>query len=183
MKRSYARCLTLLAAVLSFASTFVIAQTPPRVTPMTPDVVEKYDQTLPSAVYIRREVMIPMRDGVKLFTVVVMKKGVTKAPILLSRTPYNASASTGRVNSQRIVDILEVMDAEFVTDNYIRVYQDIRGMYRSEGESILNRPISGPLNKTGIDEATDAYEPSTGWSRTRRRQMVTSASSVRATWA
>jgi uncharacterized protein len=158
MKRSYARCLTLLAAVLSFASTFVIAQTPPRVTPMTPDVVEKYDQTLPSADYIRREVMIPMRDGVKLFTVVVMKKGVTKAPILLSRTPYNASSSTGRVNSQRIVDILEVMDTEFVTDNYIRVYQDIRGMYRSEGEWILNRPISGPLNKTGIDEATDAYD-------------------------
>src|ERR1041384_8181857 len=158
MKRSYARCLTLLAAVLSFASTFVIAQTPPRVTPMTPDVVEKYDQTLPSADYIRREVMIPMRDGVKLFTVVVMKKGVTKAPILLSRTPYNASGSTGRLNSQRIVDILEVMDAEFVTDNYIRVYQDIRGMYRSEGEWILNRPISGPLNKTGIDEATDAYD-------------------------
>src|SRR5919205_2546754 len=158
MKRSYARCLTLLAAVLSFASTFVIAQTPPRVTPMTPDVVEKYDQTLPSADYIRREVMIPMRDGVKLFTVVVMKKGVTKAPILLSRTPYNANGSTSRVNSQRIVDILEVMDAEVVADNYIRVYQDIRGMYRSEGEWILNRPISGPLNKTGIDEATDAYD-------------------------
>ncbi|MCM3872581.1 MAG: CocE/NonD family hydrolase, partial [Pyrinomonadaceae bacterium] len=158
MKRSYARCLTLFAAVLSFASTFVIAQTPPRVTPMTPDVVEKYDQTLSTADYVRREVMVPMRDGVKLFTVVVMKKGVTKAPILLSRTPYNASGSTGRVKSQRIVDILEVMDAEFVTDNYIRVYQDIRGMHRSDGEWILNRPISGPLNKTGIDEATDAYD-------------------------
>ena len=76
-----------------------------------------------------------MRDGVKLFTVVVMKKGVTKAPILLSRTPYNASGSTGRVNSQRIVDILEVMDTEFVTDNYIRVYQDIRGMHRSDEEN------------------------------------------------
>ena len=43
--------------------TAVIAQTPPRVTPMTPDVVEKYDQTLPSADYVRREVMVPMRDG------------------------------------------------------------------------------------------------------------------------
>jgi predicted acyl esterase len=73
MKRSYARCLILLAAVLSFASTVVIAQTPTRVTPMTPDVVEKYDQTLSSADYVRREVMVPMRDGVKLFTVVVMK--------------------------------------------------------------------------------------------------------------
>src|SRR6266699_1552635 len=111
MKRSYPRCLILLAAVLLFASTFVIAQTPPRVTPMTPDVVEKYDQTLPYAYYVRREVMVPMRDGVKLFPVVVMKKGVTKGPILLSRTPYDASSSTNRVKSQRIVDILEVMDA------------------------------------------------------------------------
>ena len=161
MKRSYARCLILLAAVLSFASTVVIAQTPPRVTPMTPDVVEKYDQTLSSADYVRHEVMVPMRDGVKLFTVVVMKKGVTKAPILLSRTPYNANGSTGRINSQRIVDILEVMDTEFVTDNYIRVYQDIRGMHRSEGEWILNRPVP--------------TTPSSGWSRTRRRQTVTLA--------
>jgi putative CocE/NonD family hydrolase len=158
MKGSSARGFPLLAAVFSFAITSVIAQTPPRVTPMTPDVVEKYDQTLPSADYVRREVMIPMRDGVKLFTVVMMKKGVTKAPILLSRTPYNASGSTGRVNSQRIVDVLEVMDAEFVRDNYIRVYQDIRGMHRSEGEWILNRPLSGPLNRTGIDESTDAYD-------------------------
>ena len=42
---------------------------------MTPDVVEKYEQTLPSADFIRREAMVPMRDGVKLYTVVVMKKG------------------------------------------------------------------------------------------------------------
>lgn len=134
------------------------AQTPPRVTPMTPDVVEKYDQVLPSADYIRREAMVPMRDGVKLFTVIVMKKGTTNAPILLSRTPYNATKSTARVRSQRAVDMLEIMDAEFVEDGYIRVYQDIRGMYKSEGEWVLNRPIVGPLNDTGIDESTDAYD-------------------------
>ena len=133
-------------------------QTPARVTPMTADVVEKYDQILPSADYVRREVMVPMRDGVKLFTVVLMKKGVTRAPILLSRTPYNASKQTGRVNSQRIVDVLEIMDAEFVEDGYIRVYQDIRGMHKSEGVWVLNRPLSGPLNDTGIDESTDAHD-------------------------
>ena len=133
-------------------------QSPPRVTPMTPDVVEKYEQILPSADYIRREAMVPMRDGVKLFTVVVMKKGTANAPILLSRTPYNASGQTGRVQSQRIVDILEVMDAEFVEDSYIRVYQDIRGMHKSEGTWVLNRPLAGPLNDTGIDESTDAYD-------------------------
>ncbi|MBS1768682.1 MAG: CocE/NonD family hydrolase [Acidobacteria bacterium] len=158
MKKSFARCFPLILAVFSLCIAPLFAQTPTRVTPMTPDVVTKYDQIFPSADYVRREVMIPMRDGVKLFTVVMMKKGVTKAPILLSRTPYNASASTGRVNSQRLVDVLEVMDAEFVNDGYIRVYQDIRGMYRSEGEWILNRPVGGPLNKTGIDESTDAYD-------------------------
>lgn len=157
MITSLIRRLAVIAFVISLTVTS-FAQTPPKVTPMTPDVVEKYESTLPSSDYVRREVMVPMRDGVKLFTVVMMKKGATKAPILLSRTPYNASGSTHRNSSQRLVDILEVMDTEFVNDGYIRVYQDIRGMHRSEGDWILNRPIVGPLNKTGIDEATDAYD-------------------------
>ena len=157
MKRSIIRHTAAFAAVLTFAFN-TIAQTPDRVTPMTPDVVKEYEQTLPSADFVRREAMVPMRDGVKLFTVVMMKKGVKNAPILLSRTPYNASGSASRNSSQRLVDILEVMDTEFVDDGYIRVYQDIRGLYRSEGEWVLNRPIAGPLNKTGIDEATDAYD-------------------------
>jgi len=139
-------------------ATSAVAQTPPRVTPMTPDVIAKYEQTLPSADFIRREAMIPMRDGVKLYTVVVMKKGTTKAPILLSRSPYDAHHSTHRVESQSITDILEVMDAEFVDDGYIRVYQDIRGLHRSEGQWVLNRPLAGPVNDTGIDESTDAYD-------------------------
>jgi putative CocE/NonD family hydrolase len=125
---------------------------------MTPDVIDKYEQTLPSADFIRREAMVPMRDGVKLYTVVVMKKGTAHGPILLSRSPYDAHHSTHRVESQRIGDILEVMDAEFAEDGYIRVYQDIRGMHRSEGAWVLNRPLAGPLNDTGIDESTDAYD-------------------------
>ena len=48
------------------------------------------------------------------------------------------------------------MDAEFVTDNYIRVYQDIRGMHHSEGEFVMTRPLIGPLNTTLVDESTDA---------------------------
>ena len=125
--------LTGLVLILAAISQNAAAQTPPPVTPMTPDVVDKYEQTLPAADFIRREAMIPMRDGVKLYTVIVMKKGTTNAPILLSRTPYDAHKSTHRVASQRIVDILEVMDAEFVNDGYIRVYQDIRGLHSSEG--------------------------------------------------
>ncbi|NKJ44312.1 CocE/NonD family hydrolase [Novosphingobium sp. SG720] len=131
---------------------------PAAVTPMTPDVVDAFDQVLPSADFIRREAMVPMRDGTKLYTVIVMKKGTKGGPILLSRSPYDAHGSTHRVASQRIVDILEAMDAEFAEDGYIRVYQDIRGMHRSEGTYIMNRPIAGPLNTTGIDESTDAYD-------------------------
>ncbi len=151
-------CLAPIAAGVLFTASAALSQDTSRVTPMTPDVMESYEQTLPSADFIRREEMVPMRDGTKLYTVVVMKKGTANAPILLSRTPYDAHHSTHRVASQRIVDILEVMDAEFVEDHYIRVYQDIRGLHRSEGAYVMNRPLAGPLNDTGIDESTDAYD-------------------------
>jgi len=157
------RSLSLFAAAFLLTATAAISQNAPapaaaRVTPMTPDGVDKYEQTLPSADFIRREAMVPMRDGVKLYTTWVMKKGVTKGPILLSRSPYDAHHSTHRVASQRGVDVLEVMDAEFFDDGYIRVYQDLRGLHRSEGQYVLNRPLAGPLNDTGIDESTDAYD-------------------------
>src|SRR5947199_7352232 len=103
------------------------AAPPARVTPMTPDVVASYNPVLPEADYIKRVAMVPMRDGVKLYTVIVMKKGTANGPILLSRTPYDAKGSAERTPSQSIVDILPIMDKEFVTDGYIRVYQDIRG--------------------------------------------------------
>src|SRR6476469_4277043 len=134
------------------------AAPPAAVTPMTPDVVAKYDPALPEADYIKRVAMVPMRDGTKLYTVIIMRKGTANAPILLSRTPYDAKGSTNRVPSQRIHDILPVMDWDFVDDNYIRVYQDIRGLHNSDGTFVMNRPIVGPLNKTGIDESTDAYD-------------------------
>ena len=156
MKQSYTRSISFVAALI--LSIVARAQEPPRVTPMTPDVIDKYEQTLPSADFIRRDAMVPMRDGTKLYTVMVMKKGAAKGPILLSRTPYDAHHSTHRVESQRFADILEVMDAEFVDDGYIRVFQDIRGLHRSEGAWVLNRPLAGPVNDTGIDESTDAYD-------------------------
>ena len=51
-----------------------------------------------------------------------------------------------------------IMYTEFVNDGYIRVHQDIRGLHHSEGQFVMNRPIVGPLNNTGIDESTDAYD-------------------------
>lgn len=149
--------LTLMTAVASIALAAPPLAAQP-VTPMTPDVAAPYDAVLPGADFIRRDAMIPMRDGTKLYTVIVMKKGTAGAPIILSRTPYDAHSATHRNASQRIDDILAVMDADFVQDDYIRVYQDIRGLHRSEGVFVMNRPAIGPLNSTGIDESTDAYD-------------------------
>ena len=141
----------LLMAVPSLAA-------PPPVTPMTPDAVAHYDQVRPEADFIKRVAMVPMRDGTRLYTVIVMKKRTSGGPMLLSRSPYDAKGSNARNASQRGVDILPVMDAEFFNDGYIIVTQDIRGMHNSEGAFVMNRPIAGPLNSTGIDESTDAYD-------------------------
>jgi putative CocE/NonD family hydrolase len=149
----------LLRAAASILPLLAIAAAPPeRVTPMTPDVVASYDAVLPQADFIRREAMVPMRDGTKLYTVIYMKKGVANAPILLSRTPYDAKGSTNRTSSLKVVDKLPIMYKEFVEDGYIIVQQDIRGLHNSEGTFVMNRPIVGPLNTTGIDESTDAYD-------------------------
>ena len=129
------------------------------ITPMTPDVVASYDATYPDADFTKKVVMIPMRDGVKLYTVIVMKKGTQDGPILLSRTPYDAKSSTQRTHyNQNAEEIMPAMDSSFLDDGYIRVYQDIRGEHNSEGDFVMTRPIIGPLNDTKVDESTDAYD-------------------------
>src|SRR6476660_8092701 len=151
----------LLRTAAALAPLFAIAAAPPTtgpVTPMTPDVVAKYEPVLPEADYVKRVAMVPMRDGTKLYTVIVMKKGTRNGPILLSRTPYDAKGSMSREDSQSVTDILPIMYKEFVNDGYIIVQQDIRGLHNSEGTFVMNRPIVGPLNNTGIDESTDAYD-------------------------
>jgi putative CocE/NonD family hydrolase len=147
-----------LSAALFSLIAVAAAPAPQRVTPMTPDVVASYNEILPQADFIRREAMVPMRDGTKLYTVIFMKKGTTNGPILLSRTPYDAKGSTDRTASLKVVDVLPIMYKEFVEDGYIIVQQDIRGLHNSEGTFVMNRPIVGPLNNTGIDESTDAYD-------------------------
>ena len=108
--------------------------------------------------YVKREVMIPMRDGVKLHTVIVVPKGARNAPILLTRTPYNASKRTARNDSPHMLAILPQGDEVFVEGGYIRVFQDVRGKYKSEGDYVMTRPVRGPLNPTATDHVTDAYD-------------------------
>ncbi len=111
--------------------------------------------------YVKRDVMIPMRDGVKLHTVIVVPKGAKGAPILLTRTPYDAKAQTSRVESSHMSMILSGYDNAtdvIIEDGYIRVIQDVRGKYGSEGDYVMTRPVSGPLNPTGVDHSTDTYD-------------------------
>ena len=121
----------------------------------------KFEPTNYGFDYTRREAMIPMRDGVKLHTVILVPKGAKSAPILLTRTPYNANELTTRSNSSHLGPSLEGYDNAtdvIVEGGYIRVVQDIRGKYGSEGEYVMNRPLRGPLNPTNVDHATDTYD-------------------------
>ncbi|HYK53943.1 MAG TPA: CocE/NonD family hydrolase, partial [Candidatus Eremiobacteraceae bacterium] len=145
--------LTLAASALALAS--VAAQQTP---PIAPDITPHFDLPTASYDYVKREVMIPMRDGVKLYTVIVVPKGARNAPMLLTRTPYNASARAERSRSPFMVATLPLFDELFAADGYIRVYQDVRGKYKSEGEYVMTRPLRGPLNPTMVDHSTDAYD-------------------------
>jgi len=111
--------------------------------------------------YSRQEVMIPMRDGVKLHTVILVPKGAKSAPILLTRTPYDANVLTGHAQSAHLGPILYGYDNAtdvIVEGGYIRVVQDVRGKYGSEGDYVMNRPLHGPQNPTPVDHATDTYD-------------------------
>jgi uncharacterized protein len=110
--------------------------------------------------YVRRTAMIPMRDGAKLYTVLVIPKGASRAPIMLDRTPYSADKGTSR-NGQFgpwPENILSQAYAELVRAGYIVAVQDVRGKYKSEGDYVMNRPLRGPLNPTKVDHSTDAYD-------------------------
>jgi uncharacterized protein len=108
--------------------------------------------------YTKRVEMIPMHDGVKLYTVIVIPKGTKHAPILLTRTPYNAAGRASRNESPYMLDELPLGDDVFVKAGYICVFQDVRGKYGSEGAYLMTPPPIGPLNSSGIDDTTDAYD-------------------------
>ncbi len=122
------------------------------------DIPANFNPPALPADYIKREVMIPMRDGVKLYTVMIIPKGAKNAPILFTRTPYNAAGRVVRTESGKMINTLPEGDEVFVKAGYIRVFQDIRGKYKSEGDYVITRPPVGPLNPTKVDHITDAYD-------------------------
>ena len=95
------------------------------------DIPDKFVKPDAANDYVKRVEMIPMRDGVKLYTVIVIPKGVKGAPIILTRTPYNAMKRAERNESPFMLSLLPPADEDFVRACYSRVYQDVRGKYRS----------------------------------------------------
>ncbi len=159
MRMRFVLTLTVLALIACVLHSIapLAAQTPqfPSETP------QKFQPTNDSFEYVRRDVMIPMRDGVKLHTVILVPKGAKNAPILLTRTPYDATALTSHAQSSHLGPILTGYDNAtdvIVEGGYFRVVQDIRGKYGSEGDYVMNRPLHGPQNPTPVDHATDTYD-------------------------
>jgi uncharacterized protein len=109
-----------------------------------PDVAKMFEKS---------EVMIPVRDGVKLHTEVYTPKEAKKAlPIIMMRTPYGISAADRGYS--RMLD----ENADLFADGYILVFQDIRGRYGSGGKFEMNRPLHDPKDAKGVDESTDTYD-------------------------
>lgn len=102
-----------------------------------------------------REAMVPMRDGVKLFTLILVPKAATgPLPILLERTPYDCSRALSTSSTRLQV----IRGSKYVGSGYIYVVQDIRGRFKSGGDFAMYRVPRGAFNKTGTDETTDAWD-------------------------
>ena len=148
------RCLVFAVIALTLSSLPSLAQNKA----IESDIPPQFTAPTTNYNYTKLVQMIPMRDGVKLYTVIVIPKGATHAPILLTRTPYNAAGRAARNESPNMLDELPQGDEVFVKAGYIRVFQDERGKYGSEGAYLMTPPPIGPLNSSGADDTTDAYD-------------------------
>jgi putative CocE/NonD family hydrolase len=121
-----------------------------------PAQTQEEDSIYVRTAYTKHEYMIPMRDGVKLFTAVYTPKDTSKLhPILLTRTPYSCAP----YGEQNFPSHFGEQDVYYYQRDYIRVYQDVRGRYMSEGTYEDVRPyIPHKKSKKEIDETTDTYD-------------------------
>jgi uncharacterized protein len=165
----YGRTLGLLAAALcgivtgQVCAENLLAQTAGQASSagLPSEIPAKFEPVTSSFDYVRRVEMIPMRDGVKLHTVILVPKGAKNAGILLTRTPYDADALTNHAPSAHLGPALSGYDNAtevIVEGGYIRVVQDVRGKHGSEGDYVMTRPLHGPLNPTPVDHSTDTYD-------------------------
>jgi putative CocE/NonD family hydrolase len=161
MRMPFDLCAVCLLVALSALPLLPLPSAAQQVASLPSETPDKLEPVTGSFDYVKRDVMIPMRDGVKLHTVILIPKGATNAPILLTRTPYNASALTSHAASSHLGSILNGYDNAvdvILEGGYIRVVQDVRGKYGSEGDYVMTRPLHGPLNPTPVDHSTDTYD-------------------------
>ena len=155
-----------LVCALQFGAGGTSARAQPAPTPAPTDAVTDDGGDIPRSFtpvrslydYDKRDVMIPMRDGVKLHAVIIVPHSVTHGPIMLDRTPYSAKKMTSRVETPRVAELMRGTYRDLVGDGYILAFEDVRGKYGSGGEYVMNRPVLGPLNHTKVDHSTDAYD-------------------------
>src|SRR5215471_9647087 len=114
------------------------------------------EPTKPASSFLKTEVMIPMRDGVRLHTEIYTPKHATlPLPFLITRTPYGINS-----DDQGFAKPLgEAGYKELIDEGFILVFQDVRGRYKSEGKFVMMRPlVRHNAQPGGIDESTDAYD-------------------------
>jgi uncharacterized protein len=133
-----------------------LAQKP--ATDLPNDIPEKFAPTLDAFDFKRRDEMIPMRDGVKLHTVILVPKGARLVPMLLNRTPYGASKAFSQSDSTHMAGVVPLGNDVMAASGYILVAQDVRGKFKSEGSYVMNRPLIGPLNTSTTDHSTDTWD-------------------------
>ena len=107
--------------------------------------------------YTKKTYMIPMRDGVKLFTVVLLPRDCQrKLPILIQRTPYGADYPV-KEDSTVSVDLMGAQRS-MAEEGYIFVFQDVRGKFKSEGRMQIHLPLTHMTRPGTTDESTDTYD-------------------------
>ena len=114
-------------------------------------------QEHPEILYKKTTAMIPMRDGVKLFTVILYPANTDNKqfPILITRTPYGADIA---LKEDTAISLKKTGLAVMAADGYIFIYQDIRGKFKSEGTMQIHMPLIHRTEKGAIDESTDTYD-------------------------
>ncbi len=126
--------------------------------PVVPDPAGVQDEAPPPGytgpLYVRSEVMIPVRDGVRLHASLYRPQGSATTgeplPFLLQRTPYGMCYATAHA--------LETGKPELARSGYIFVCADIRGRYKSGGRFVMNRPMVEHKGRHNVDESTDARD-------------------------
>ena len=116
-----------------------------------------YAQTDTISSYTKKTYMIPMRDGIKLFTVVISPtQHISPGPFLIQRTPYGSDFPLPEDSTISISQMGRFQP--MAKEGYIFVFQDIRGKFKSEGIFEMTRPLYHLVDRTKTDESTDAYD-------------------------